>query len=843
MFFYAISFISGIFSSQFIVYFPISIIVLFVALIIFMFMRKKDIKTMACFVCLFASGFIYSPLRQEIIPEIKLPEGIVSLEGSISDVPEWYNKKLRFTLDQVLVQGQPFQGKVKLFVRQDEFITDRPVPSGDARIQAAAELREPNVLHNPGIYPFDLKKDGIAAVGYIKRLNISGRSADLPAYIREKRRMLGNIIEAGLSPETAAFHKALIPGLTGGITQEMRDAFSATGLAHLLSISGTHFGLLAFIIFMCVRMIARSFPGKLLARITLYITPSQTAVLITLPVLLLYAFMSGMSTPAVRSLIMVSIYMLAVFLGRNDQWLNSLAIAAFVILLWQPAALFELSFQLSFIAVLSIGYVIERRELNQNKMNFPAAKTAGRSKVSPPLTGGDEGEGAQPNSVTPTLTLPRQGGGKFRALIEKLQNGFLISIAAVLGTAPVAALSFKQFSLISPITNLIVTPLACFIILPLGFFTSFGAFLFDMSAMPFSSIVETFTHFTLWLVRVFSSVPYGSLHIPAPSIALIILYYASFLLLLKSSRFIPFLVVICLYVISPHLAGQGPKIIFFDVGQGDSSFVMLPDRKTMLIDGGIAEPDMGRNVIAPSLWSRGVRHIDYLVLTHPHPDHYGGLLYIMDNFSVGEVWLNGRTDHAAENFFQKIRGKGIPSKILRRGDALEEDGYSIYVLHPYLEFSADSPRGNFSDHNSESLVLKIESRTTSVLFTGDIEAEAEKSLTPLGAWLKSDIIKVPHHGGRTSSSEEFLKAVSPETAIVNVGKNNSFGHPHRESVERYNNAGARLYRTDIDGAVTITINKAGELPYEVKTYQDYEFRKVQSWGDEMRNLRLLFLPF
>ncbi|MEF9438660.1 MAG: MBL fold metallo-hydrolase [Candidatus Mariimomonas ferrooxydans] len=271
--------------------------------------------------------------------------------------------------------------------------------------------------------------------------------------------------------------------------------------------------------------------------------------------------------------------------------------------------------------------------------------------------------------------------------------------------------------------------------------------------------------------------------------------------------------------------------------------------------------DAGRRVIAPYLWAKGIRRIDFMVLSHPHPDHYGGLIYIMDNFKIGGVWLNGRLMQpsavgvdsnefvpnsyretrsgmltGAGEFFQKMQEEKIPGKILRRGDVLEAEKYRIYMLHPYDEFHADHVRGEASSENSDSLVLKIDTWDSSVLFTGDIEVEAEENLFYLGAWLKSDIIKVPHHGGRTSSSEEFLKAVNPEIAVLSAGKNNSFGHPHRETVERYNDAGIKLLRTHMDGAVTVT--STGSL-YEIKTYWDSRFIKVNGLKDEIRNLRLL----
>jgi competence protein ComEC len=231
----------------------------------------------------------------------------------------------------------------------------------------------------------------------------------------------------------------------------------------------------------------------------------------------------------------------------------------------------------------------------------------------------------------------------------------------------------------------------------------------------------------------------------------------------------------------------------------------------MLIDGGSEDAGAGQRAVAPSLWSRGIRNIDYLVVSHPHPDHFGGLYYILDNFEIGEVWAIMNSAYTAREFFNSVAAKGITLRTPVRGD--------------------------FSDENSHSLVLKIESEGTSILFTGDIEEEAEGNVLALGKWLKSEIIKVPHHGGRTSSSTEFLKAVNPDIAVVSAGKNNPFHHPHQKTLERYKGEGVILLRTDFDGAITIN---GRDGYYEVSTYKDSRFQKAEFLQDELRNVGLLF---
>ena len=859
---FAVSFIGGIAAFNFLPFFPFSIITICLAATVFLFFKQHEnneriflimgalvkphnwsflpndcgndenrskvflLRNSLVIILVFAFGFLYSFIRQEKLPETTFPDREVFVEGTVIDVPEISGEKIRFTIDNVQIERQSIHGKVKLSASPEYLI---PV-YGD-RVGVIAKLKEPNVFHNPGVYSYDFKKDGIIAAGYLKQMKIISNGEGLLAWIYKKRQILGGIIDNSISAENASFHKAIIIGLQRGISEGMRDAFSVTGLAHILSISGTHFALLAFIFFKIIKAITQSLPLRILTRMSLYATSTQIAVVLTLPVLILYALISGSSTPTIRSMIMVFIYMLALFLGRKGQWLNSLSIAAIIILFWQPNALFDLSFQLSFIAVLSIGYVLEKKSEYRNQdSDYRTQSTDNRQLI--------------------------------RKTFEGIKTSVLITIAAVLGTAPIVAISFKQFPLISPMTNLIITPFICFIILPLSFFAGFVALLFNMTSMPLSGLIDSLTHLALRFIKIFSDIPYANIHVHNPSFAIILLYFFSLAFFLKSRfrwRLLPFAIVICLYLISPYLSRDNNfRITFLDVGQGDSSLVELPDKRVMLIDGGTHDPDMGRRVIAPYLWSKGIKDIDYLVLSHPHPDHYGGLIYIMDNFKIGEAWLNGRVTYDAEKFFQKLQEKKIPYRALKRGDILEAREYRIYVFHPYGEFYADSLRGEFSNKNNDSLVLKIESGDARALFTGDIEAEAEENLIYLGKWLKSDVLKVPHHGGRTSSSEGLLKAVNPQIAVVSDGKNNPFNHPHEETIERYKNAGVRLFRTDIDGAVTIisqnnppsplptgqagpfSKGEMGGFSYEVQTYQDSRFKEVNGLGDEIRNLRLLW---
>ena len=811
----AIALIAGIAAFELYSYFPITISALYFGIISYLYVQSHDLKKVLLILLIFTFAVFYCLMRNAEMSEIFLPSEEVHIVGTINGVPEISDGKLKFAIEEVLLQDSNVPGIVKLVVLQDfasESLKRNMLFPGD-RISAVARLKQPWSFRNPGIFSPGSGRDGVSAVGYVKSMKVLGQGKGLMTWVHRQRQRLGRIMDNSLSEESASLHKAIVPGLKRGISQEMRDGFSLTGLAHMLSISGTHFGLLGFIMFAMIRGIVKRLPSNLLVRLTVIITPTQIAVLITLPVLISYAFISGASLPTIRSLVMVVIYMMALYSGRKDQWLNSLSIAAVVILLWQPDALFELSFQLSFFAVLSIGAVMEQFISNDKQQSTLQYRQVNHEREK---------------------FIKRMG--------QRVGATVLITLAAVIGTAPFVVTYFNRFPLISPLTNLLITPLICFIVLPLGFFTGFIALFFDMPLMPLSQLTDWVTIISLKLVKIFSHIPYATISVHSPTIAEVILYYLALIFLFTYKmnikiKLLPLIIVLLIYIVRPYCSTDDFNVTFLDVGQGEASIVQLPNKEIMLIDGGVGKPDIGRMVIAPFLRSQGIKNIDYMVLSHAHPDHYGGLGFIMDNFTVREVWTNGNIMICEKSFLHGSDKMQVIHRVMRRGDMLERDSYKITVLHPYQTFYANSPRGDFSDENSRSLVFRVDTGKVSILFTGDIEEEAEHDLLFLDKWLESDIIKIPHHGGKTSSSYEFIHAVKPKVAVVSAGKNNPFHHPHKKTLERYKIAGAEVFRTDMDGAITIT---SVDDSFHISTWQDGQIIKIYSLFDEVRNLRLLF---
>jgi competence protein ComEC len=276
------------------------------------------------------------------------------------------------------------------------------------------------------------------------------------------------------------------------------------------------------------------------------------------------------------------------------------------------------------------------------------------------------------------------------------------------------------------------------------------------------------------------------------------------------------------WYVNTHLISRF-QITFIDVGQGDSILVEFPKGKRMLIDGGGVYDDsfdIGRNVVAPVLWRKKIMRLHYLVLTHPHPDHLNGLKFIASSFGVGEFWENGQRDSSVHSIKLReiIRRRGI--KRLTVDDASAPrwiNGAKVEVLNPSRSALSDR-EDPWSQTNDNSIVLKITYGTQQFLLSGDIEREAEARLLRSGKELKSDVLKVPHHGSRTSSTATFIAAISPSYAVFTVGYRNIFKLPNPKVLNRYENTGCRILRTDRNGSITFETN--GQT-LKVHTFLDY----------------------
>jgi competence protein ComEC len=624
-------------------------------------------------------------------------------------------------------------------------------------------------------------------------------SARFDAY----RERLNRYLLENFKPDSAGLIISITTGKTNYLSDRLKNSFPITGLTHILSISGSHFGLFSVLLFGIFTFLIKRLPHAALLRLTIYCTPSEAAAVITIPFMIFYLGLSGSSPPAVRSFIMITLFLFGLLIGRKGVWLNSLAFAAFLLAVWEPEVILNLSFQLSFLAVLFIGYYAEHEK---KKDDDDVA---------------DKGHG----------------------IIRFLKYSVLLTLVVTLGTAPLVAYHFHYYSFISPLANLIGSPLIGSVLVALALISSFS-YLFT-GVYLLKPLVGLTADWSIQLVNFLSQIPHADIGIPAFPPVLCLTFYGGLILYLVFERrktlllvpVIPFVV----YMLFTVVAKEELRATFLDVGQGDSSIVQLPDHRTLVIDTGRT----GRETAAFLNYS-GLRTIDALLLSHSHPDHSGGADYLKERFRIREIWQgcpqigpNPKQDAGSEVAADLPTDQGLPPqsvvyRALERGDTINGAGYEIDVLHPYKQFYT-LDNNEFIAENNASVVLRVKGKKHAFLLAGDVEEEAEDNLAHLGKWLKSEAIKIPHHGGRTSANPVFLSGVSPSIAVISVGRDNNFGHPSPEMLEQLLNL--RVLRTDRDGAIKIV--EAGDT-LKVRTYNDYALQKADTPEKEWRNIRRLF---
>jgi competence protein ComEC len=500
--------------------------------------------------------------------------------------------------------------------------------------------------------------------------------------------------------------------------------------------------------------------------------PLRLRALLSMGLITFYAALAGGSASVVRAAVMADVYLLGLVLDREADSLNTLALSALGLLLWQPLCLFDVGFQLTFIATWAILVAVDQ---------------------------------------VPLTSLPAPWRWAATPLV--------LSIAAFLGTIPILASTFYRISPVGILANLPIVPLS-------GLLTGAGM-LFAVLATVIPQSLGWFAVLIGWLIDLlvgvagwFARLPLASVTIFPPSVPMMVCYYLAlgawvmatgqrwFRWLAYSAAVI--LVILISVRILPIFQNDRLRMTVLDVGQGDGIVLELPGKRTILIDGGGLFDDrfdIGEQVVVPFLLSRWIGHLDLVVLSHPHPDHLNGLQAVLRRFPVSEVWDSGQRAAMPTYlwFEETLRWRRIPHKILQDGYLTSEFApVQIAVLHPSNVMLQGSKRGHFSDVNSNSLVLSVTYGNVTLLLPGDIEEEAERLLLERGADLQAQVLKVPHHGGRTSSSEPFLASVRPKIAVVSAGYRNRFRHPHQETLDRYRATAADLYRTDRDGAVTVT---------------------------------------
>ena len=751
-----------------------------------------------------------------------LDQGEIELVAQIDGPPQHLPQQVLLEMKAIEIHAdsiRPIDGLFRLTI----YGPDLPFEYGD-RLEMPVRLRTPQQFGTPGAFPYAdyREREGWSGVATLSRLDQikkvgEGGNPALKVLYRWRERIRQRIF-ASMDQEPAALLLALIIGETGYLTEPIREVFSASGTTHILSISGSHLALVSILIFGLTRWMLLRLPTPILLRLSLWKIPSQWAALMTAGPVAFYAFLAGGEVATLRSLVMIWVYLFSIWINRSGDLKTSLSLAALLIVGFHPQAIFDLSFQLSFLSVLMIALTFSWWQAN-----FPD-------------------------------NIPKKERSRWHAyLIEPGRLMLLSTLGATLGTAPLTLFYFHQFSWIGLLANLLLIPMAGWLIVPLGLLSSLFS-LWGGAGFPFAGAHQWIGSLYYRLTAFFARFPGADFHVAAPPLWLILFFYGAVLWMLiqrVSWRWMAPTVaaffVIFLGVGSVRLSPERLRVTLIDVAQGDATLIEFPLGKTMLVDGGSGGPfNVGRIAVAPYLWERRIRTIDYLVGTHPQMDHIGGLAYIVRQFNIGEAWTNGTSRDLPfyRLFLERLQEKGIKPRVISASEPpMEIGGCGVFFLNP----AGQVPAGE-GDLNNHSIVLRIAcphlGGGLSLLLTGDIERSGERRLLEQGGDLKSTILKVPHHGSSSSLDPFFLSAVSPKAALISVGRHNPYRHPHAAVLAAYHALSSKIYRTDQEGAIVI---EADPTAWQAKTYHDSRIQRIR-WRSpllpqEWENLKKAFTPF
>jgi competence protein ComEC len=688
------------------------------------------------------------------------------------------------------------------------------------RLWFSVKLREPRNFRNPGAWDYRgyLLQQGIVATGSVAAHKIevwpgiAGSRWDL--WCSRTRRSVMTRIHRLWPSEQAGLFDAMLIGERSLIGHETNTAWQRTGIYHILVVSGMNVGILATVLFGLLR---RFRTGAVLATVLTIVLASG------------YAWLADLGAPVLRSVLMLTVFLMMRLLYRPRALLNAIGAAALVLLVANPRSLFDASFQLTFISVVAIA-----------GLAVPIL-----DRTSAPVR---QGLRWLPQPAYDTALPPRIA--QFRLDLRMLARGLAgilpvrtkwaeRLVTGALTTSVRIALLFYEVVVVSAICQMAMS-------LPMAFYfhratvTGLAA---NTMAVPLTGILMTTSALALalsylwlplakipaliagwalsgitWVVNTFGSLRISDVRLPTPSLVpclavALTLVLAMFLVrrrALAAAFGMLLLVAACVWLsVRPARLQLHPGVLevtSIDVGQAESTLVVTPQGRTLLVDAaGPLGPwhsdfDFGENVIAPYLWSRGISRLDAVLLTHAHSDHMGGMPGVVAIFHPRELWLGPNSDSRALDDLRHTAAKyGVSIRQRSGGEQLDFGGAHFEVLAPPMGW-----RPAAKTRNNDSLVIRASYGATSALLTADAEKQIESYL--VSQHPSATLLKVGHNGSKTSTNPEFLAAVHPQLAIISVGAHNSFGHPRPEVLQRLGSAHVSTYRTDINGAMTFLLD-------------------------------------
>ncbi len=767
----------------------------------------SDIKKCIIYLCVCIVGIIQIHILENNYDKIssKIPEEITLQALVVSDGTE-KDYKYTYTIEVNTINGKKLEKSIQLILDIKKNKIKNKCPKFGDVVEITGVYEEPNIARN--YKGFDYKQ-------YLKSKNIYG-TIDCVQYeiiANNKINIISNIINYVqnnikenmsniLDEEQGALCIGILIGDRENISDITEDNFKKSNLTHMLAVSGSH---ITYIIVALTTLLSK--------------TNRKFSLIITIIFLLFFTVLTGFTASVLRASIMGILTLLASILHRKSDTINNLGISSIIILLYNPYLLVDAGFLLSYAG--TIGIIFFSKKIS-NGISIIV------NKINPNL-----------------LNIEQNNNSKIlfvKSIIEKIIlyviSSLSVTISANIVIIPIMAYMFSTISFTFWISNILAGSIMEVVTI-FGFITYLISIVFPMLAEFLGIALNLFLTILLKIAEISSIIPGASIYIKTPSLIMCVMYYLiifilfnlkpirqfirkkaifRFLIIKAKKHKLKILVTIITVIILLngiiYVTDKNLKIYFVDVGQGDCTLIQTHEKKNILIDGGGSEFvsfDVGESILLPYLLNRGINKIDYMMISHFDSDHIGGLFYIMENLKVDNIIISrqGKNSENFKKFIQIISEKQINLIIVKRGDYVKIDDTSYFeILFPEEKQISDNVL------NNNSIVAKFVSSNVTMLFTGDIEEIAEKRLGELYRntnKLQADIIKVAHHGSKTSSTLSFLELVNPQIALIGVGADNNFGHPNEGVLERIKKLGTQIYRTDQTGEVSIVIDKKGNV--------------------------------
>ena len=579
------------------------------------------------------------------------------------------------------------------------------------------------------------------------------------SFIHNIQKYIKDTINGTLTDEEGNLLLAILLGDKDKLSEDIQESFKTSNLSHMLAVSGAH---VSYIILGLTYVLQNSIIGK------------KNGKIVCIIFLLVFMAITNFTPSVTRACIMAVLTLFSGIIYRKSDVYTNISVAALITLIFNPYNLLDLGFQLSYGG--TIGIIIFIKRIQEKKSN---------SKV-----------------------------------INYIKQMALVSIYANIIIIPIMMYHFNTVSFTFIISNIMASPILGIIVI-----TGFLFIITSITVKPLTSLIAIFIKPILSILikisQICSKLPFSNILVVTPYMFNVISYYAIILYCIKSKKNNKCKIIICLLIVLIlinfiiYIFPQKLRIFFIDVGQGDSTLIITPDKKTVLIDGGGSDSfDVGEKVLLPYLLDRRILKVDYVLISHFDTDHCGGILTIMEKVKVKNIIISEQAEHSEnyERFKKLMIHKKIRLIEVKKGDKIKIGRYSEFkILFPTSRLLSENPL------NNNSIVAQFNYNNFKMLFTGDIEKLAEQQILKAEkAEIRADILKVAHHGSKTSSIPEFIKAVKPKIALIGVGKNNTFGHPNQQTIKNLENIKCRIYRTDLQGEIIIKIDQKGRMNVKSK---------------------------